>query len=78
MTNITQEHLDYHKTMDKYAEAKKKLFKYVLTNRKDKKFAAFCVDDRIGKKWFEELAFDQKISYGIYNSAVIKATKIEE
>ncbi|MBQ5945357.1 hypothetical protein IJL65_02980 [bacterium] len=26
------DHLDYHKTMENYADAKKKLFKYVLTN----------------------------------------------
>jgi hypothetical protein len=32
----------------------------------------------LSKKWFEEMAFDQKVSYSIYNSAVIKATKIEE
>ncbi len=78
ITNITMDHLDYHKTMDNYARAKKKLFKYVLANGKDKKFASFCVDDRYAKKWFEEMAFDQKISYGIHNSAVLKATKIEE
>lgn len=78
ITNITQDHLDYHKTMDNYADAKKKLFKYVLTNWKDKKYASFCVDDKIAKKWFEEMAFDQKISYSIHNSSVIKATKIEE
>ena len=78
LTNITMDHLDYHKTMDNYAQAKKKLFKYVLANWKDKKYAAICVDDRIWKKRFEEMAFDQKISYWLYNSAVIKATKIEE
>ena len=78
LTNITMDHLDYHKTMENYAQAKKKLFKYVLNNWKDRKYAAFCTDDKIGKKWFEGMAFDQKISYSIYNSAVIKATKIEE
>ena len=78
LTNITMDHLDYHKTMDKYADAKKRLFKYVLTNWKDRKYASFCVDDKVGKKWFEEMAFDQKISYSINNSSVIKATKIEE
>ena len=78
LTNITMDHLDYHKTMEKYAAAKKRLFKYVLTNWKDRKYASFCVDDKFGKKWFEGMAFDQKISYSINNSAVIKATKIEE
>jgi UDP-N-acetylmuramoyl-L-alanyl-D-glutamate--2,6-diaminopimelate ligase len=29
LTNITHEHLDYHKTMERYVEAKAKLFKYV-------------------------------------------------
>ena len=78
LTNITQDHLDYHKTMDKYAEAKKILFKKVLKNWKDTKYAAICVDDKYGQKWFEEMAFDQKISYSLNRSAVIKATKIEE
>jgi UDP-N-acetylmuramoyl-L-alanyl-D-glutamate--2,6-diaminopimelate ligase len=34
ITNITREHLDYHKTMDKYAEAKEKLFELVSKNKK--------------------------------------------
>jgi UDP-N-acetylmuramoyl-L-alanyl-D-glutamate--2,6-diaminopimelate ligase len=31
ITNVTREHLDYHKTMEKYREAKLKLFKNVRT-----------------------------------------------
>lgn len=32
ITNVTREHLDYHKTMEKYREAKKKLFEIVAKN----------------------------------------------
>ncbi|MDN5819727.1 MAG: UDP-N-acetylmuramoyl-L-alanyl-D-glutamate--2,6-diaminopimelate ligase [bacterium] len=39
MTNLTQDHLDYHATMEKYAEAKAKLFemnpKFMILNRDD-------------------------------------------
>lgn len=34
ITNITREHLDYHKTMERYCEAKKTLFKIVEKNSK--------------------------------------------
>jgi UDP-N-acetylmuramyl-tripeptide synthetase len=33
ITNVTREHLDYHRTMEKYREAKKKLFKMVEKNK---------------------------------------------
>jgi UDP-N-acetylmuramoyl-L-alanyl-D-glutamate--2,6-diaminopimelate ligase len=39
MTNLTQDHLDYHKTMEQYAAAKAKLFsgspKFIVLNRDD-------------------------------------------
>lgn len=45
MTNLTQDHLDYHKTMEAYAEAKGKLFannpKYIVLNRDDEWFGYF-------------------------------------
>lgn len=45
MTNLTQDHLDYHKTMDNYAAAKAKLFKaqpkYIVLNRDDAWFDYF-------------------------------------
>ncbi len=33
ITNVTREHLDYHKTMEKYREAKRKLFEIVAKNK---------------------------------------------
>ena len=63
MTNLTQDHLDYHKTMENYAEAKAKLFKldpeYIILNRDD--------------EWFEFFnqfpAGSQKITYGTNQDA---------
>ncbi|HSX45600.1 MAG TPA: UDP-N-acetylmuramoyl-L-alanyl-D-glutamate--2,6-diaminopimelate ligase [Candidatus Saccharimonadia bacterium] len=34
MTNVTHEHLDYHKTFERYVEAKRMLFKRTAKNRK--------------------------------------------
>jgi UDP-N-acetylmuramyl-tripeptide synthetase len=47
MTNFTQDHLDYHKSMEKYAEAKARLFglyanpKFCVLNRDDEWFDYF-------------------------------------
>ncbi len=78
LTNITMEHLDYHKNMENYAEAKKKLFKSVLKNGKDIKYAAINVDDKYGRQRFNEMAFDKKVSFSLINSSILKATQIEE
>ena len=78
LTNITEDHLDYHLTMDKYARAKKKLFEYVLKNTKTNKYAVFPKDDPYGRAWFEDMPFDKKISYGVYSSAMLKAENIRE
>lgn len=63
MTNLTQDHLDYHKTMEQYAAAKSKLFanqpRFIVLNADDEWYSYF--ND------FE--AGEHKISYGTSNSA---------
>ncbi|MBP5512086.1 UDP-N-acetylmuramyl-tripeptide synthetase [Candidatus Saccharibacteria bacterium] len=57
-TNLTHDHLDYHKTMKKYAAAKAKLFKkakFGVVNADDERAAGF------------ELASGEYVTYGINN-----------
>ena len=47
-TNLTQDHLDWHKTMENYYQAKKSLFNMCKT-------AIVCVDDEYGRRLASEL-----------------------
>ena len=64
-TNLTQDHLDFHKSMDNYFNAKKMLF-YSLSNnlKNNKKFAIINSDDFYGKQLLEDSNITaNKISY---------------
>ena len=64
-TNLTQDHLDFHKDMKNYFDAKKTLFYSLRTNLKNnKKFAIINADDIYGKKLLEDKNINAvKISY---------------
>jgi len=64
--------------MDSYTKAKKKLFQYVLENKKETKYGSFPADDRIGREWFDEMAFDKKINFSIHGSSMLRAENIVE
>jgi murE/murF fusion protein len=51
-TNLTQDHLDYHKDMESYWNCKKKLFTELVFSgpKKDKAFAVINCDDKKGKE----------------------------
>src|SRR5881296_3110665 len=60
-TNLTQDHLDYHGTMENYFEAKAKLFKQLPLQREKKKPVAIInIDDRYGRQLLEKI--DKKVS----------------
>ncbi|MCQ2372879.1 MAG: UDP-N-acetylmuramoyl-L-alanyl-D-glutamate--2,6-diaminopimelate ligase [Phascolarctobacterium sp.] len=45
LTNITQDHLDFHKTMENYRDAKSLLFEHLSDGNKPNKHAVFNMDD---------------------------------
>lgn len=71
MTNLTQDHLDYHGTMDSYAEVKSRIFagapRYIVLNRDD--------------EWFDYYdkfpAGAQKITYGTHKGSEARIEKVK-
>ncbi|MFA4842639.1 MAG: UDP-N-acetylmuramoyl-L-alanyl-D-glutamate--2,6-diaminopimelate ligase [Candidatus Omnitrophota bacterium] len=71
-TNLTQDHLDYHRTMANYFQAKAKLFK----NLKSDALAVLNNDDKYARKILE-LTRARVITYGLDNKADITAKDIK-
>src|SRR5947207_3912930 len=60
-TNLTQDHLDYHGSMENYFEAKSKLFEQLSQQqRKKKPVAIINIDDRYGRQLAGKI--DKKVS----------------
>jgi UDP-N-acetylmuramoyl-L-alanyl-D-glutamate--2,6-diaminopimelate ligase len=70
-TNLSQDHLDYHKTMDVYLQTKKRLFQWLEPDD----YAIANIDDPFGQE-FLDVSVAQKLSYGINNQADIMAKEI--
>lgn len=77
LTNVTHDHLDFHGTMERYIKAKEKLFRYVLANKKQNKYASFPADDKVGRKRYDEMPFDKKVSFSVVASSHLKAENIQ-
>ena len=75
-TNLTQDHLDYHKTMENYKLTKAKLFEMVSrSGRKEGKTAVINLDDEASAEMLKH-SLCEKITYGIEKNSDLRAEKI--
>ena len=77
-TNLTQDHLDYHKTMENYRDAKSKLFDLVSRqmNSKPNKNAVINLDDETGA-FMSNHTRCNKITYGIEKNSDLRAVDVD-
>ncbi len=69
-TNLSLDHLEYHKTMENYRDAKKKLFEMCKTG-------VINIDDQAGRYILENSSCEAYITYGCENDqATLNATNI--
>ena len=75
-TNLTQDHLDYHRDMESYFAAKQRFFK-ILDARGD----AACViannDDEYGRRVLRETTVPNQVSFGTLGGSELSVEKIE-
>lgn len=71
-TNLTRDHLDYHKTFQNYFLSKSKLF----TNLSEDALAVINIDDSYGRKLKSKINASI-LTYGIENNADVMAKNIE-
>lgn len=67
-TNLTRDHLDYHKTMEAYAQAKQKLFLFPL------RYAVLNIDDPFGRTLLS-VSRNTNLTYSIDSKADVYVTE---
>lgn len=78
LTNITQDHLDLHHTMENYVKTKLKLFKNLITNKRKsniKKTAIINIESDY-KDWFLSETYDVLTTYWLDFDSNLKPTNV--
>ena len=73
-TNLTQDHLDFHVTMDAYREAKRHLFALLAAGGKPKRTAVVNADDPSGLAMIAGLPL-HALTYGVRGGAEVRPTR---
>ncbi|MGH7234620.1 MAG: Mur ligase family protein, partial [Candidatus Saccharimonadales bacterium] len=63
MTNVTHEHLDYHRTFERYRDAKRMLFKHADHNRKGMRAGVINAEDPSAKLFESDIT--HPLTYGL-------------
>ncbi|GIP18856.1 UDP-N-acetylmuramoyl-L-alanyl-D-glutamate--2,6-diaminopimelate ligase [Paenibacillus montaniterrae] len=74
-TNLTQDHLDYHQTMEAYGQAKGLLFSQLGNDYGNARFAVLNADDPWSST-YEKMTSAQVITYGLSEQAQVRAADI--
>ena len=75
-TNLTQDHLDFHETLEAYREAKARLFRAESRGDRTKRFTgAVNVDDEAGR-WIREHADPPILGFGLDPGAEVTADEV--
>jgi UDP-N-acetylmuramoyl-L-alanyl-D-glutamate--2,6-diaminopimelate ligase len=76
-TNLTQDHLDYHKTMDEYFAAKRKLFLGLEGCGKAGSRAVINRDDPWGRRLWDMASLrDRRIGFGMESGSDVRAESV--
>lgn len=75
-TNLTHDHLDFHGTMENYADAKSLLFAQLGQDLSQKKYAIVNVDDPWHEKFIEKTSYPI-LTYGIHHEANFRGKDIQ-
>jgi len=72
-TNLTQDHLDFHGTLDEYGRAKRRLFELLAASPKPRRTAVINGDDPAGPRMVAGLDVDT-LTYGLGPDNRVRAT----
>lgn len=74
LTNVTHEHLDYHKTFERYRDAKRKLFKLANANSRGMRVGIINAEDPSAELFAGDI--QNPITYGV-DKGELRATKVD-
>jgi UDP-N-acetylmuramoyl-L-alanyl-D-glutamate--2,6-diaminopimelate ligase len=75
-TNLTEDHLDYHASVEDYYQAKKRLFDGIAAGAKPGGGAVINIDDAYGARLARETTVAVQLTYGLGEAALVRARNL--